>query len=352
VRRRAMVLLAGSLLWGGGEVRGQQAMAGTVLPGPVGPEGAAEGMTAAPPQPRPTALDLALDNDAFANWLPWRRRSDREYTHGLWVAGTRGDAPLWGRLRPEPGCDAAPAGAGRCAATRWVVGQRLFTPRIYDDAPAATERPYAAWLFGAGEARLLEGNAARSVRLEVGVTGRPALGAPVQRAIHRVVGIRQPRGWEHQLPFEPGFLVRYAETRVLERRAPSGARIADVAGTATLTAGTVRTGAEATLVARVGYGIPHALRSGWSRRAEHGTGGFAFVRVQPRWAVRDLFLDGSTFRESPRVEKRPFPAAAEVGAAFRHAGWQLSYSLTGETRQYRTQPRQHVYSSIRLRRER
>ncbi|MBK8121756.1 MAG: DUF2219 family protein [Sulfuritalea sp.] len=57
------------------------------------------------------------------------------------------------------------------------------------------------------------GNRLDTVELDVR-HGRPAaLGEPVQKAWYRLIGTDTPRGWEHQIPNEPAFVLTYVQKR-------------------------------------------------------------------------------------------------------------------------------------------
>jgi lipid A 3-O-deacylase len=51
-----------------------------------------------------------------------------------------------------------------------------------------------------------------------------------------------------------------------------------------------------------------------------------FLAFEGRWVVRDLTLDGNTFRDGPSVERRPFVGDAAFGLAMRSGRWRLALS--------------------------
>ena len=61
-----------------------------------------------------------------------------------------------------------------------------------------------AWTPGATPGHKLD-----TLELNVGVIGPPALAKQVQTEWHKLIGAPEPRGWAHQLPTEPGFMLGY-----------------------------------------------------------------------------------------------------------------------------------------------
>ncbi len=64
--------------------------------------------------------------------------------------------------------------------------------------------------------------------------------------------------------------------------------------------------------------------------------------------LRNLFLDGSTFRDSHRVDKRPVVPEGEIGIGTRIRRVEVQYRAVFRGREYRTQDDPHRYGSITL----
>ena len=77
-------------------------------------------------------------------------------------------------------------------------------------------------------------------------------------------------------------------------------------------------------------------------------GVYAAAAVREEWVGRNLFLDGSTFRDGPRVEKLAFVPQAEVGAGVRIGWLGIGYRAVYRGREYRTERRAHGWGSISL----
>jgi hypothetical protein len=234
-----------------------------------------------------------------------------------------------------------------CLRTNFEIGQKLYTPDTTSGRiPDPDERPYAGWLYGAITGRAVSGRTARSLRLELGVTGPPALGEQTQRFVHWLIHTYQPESWDDQLPFEPGVLVRYEERhRLAERVRADGSSAADFIASASGSLGNVRTGVEGALTGRIG----RPLRHPWVRAApDRRIAWSGFAELRARWTAYDLFLDGTAFRDSRGVERIPITGVWMLGGTVDYRETRVRIAVTGETRAYETQPRAHRYFTVGL----
>ncbi|HEX8671540.1 MAG TPA: lipid A deacylase LpxR family protein [Longimicrobium sp.] len=268
------------------------------------------------------AVTLRLDNDILALRGPGAP-ADYDYTQGFVVGVELDSAPRWmpGWLRA---CDASAAEG--CVRTRVEVGQRIYTPRRDAPDPIPGERPYAAWLYAGGGIVRESGRGVRTVEVELGVTGPPALGEPVQNGVHRLTGSERQQGWAHQTGFEPGILLRLQEGR----RWGGGAARVEPAVRVEL--GNVRT----------------AAAVGASGVLGRGTGPYARLGGRQEWVVRDIFVDGNTFGSRSTARKLPFVSEGEAAAGFRARKWSVEYRFVARSREYRAQPEGHAYGSLVL----
>lgn len=273
--------------------------------------------------PAGAQVEIRIDNDLFgvrgANAAP----PDYEYTHGTAVS--------W---------NAAPG-------MRWEAGQRIYTPRHDAAEPVAGERPYAGWLYGAWERTSASERARSRLRVEAGVTGPPSLAEPVQNGLHRLAGYRRQLGWAHQLGFEPGVVVSYGREHRLVAIGDADARRLEVLPSWSVRAGNVRTGADAGVRARLGFGAGDA----WTGRgAAGGWSGWMEAGGRQEAVLRDLFLDGNTFGgRDAGVRRRTWVAQGEAAFGIRRRRTELEYRFVVRGREYETQEEPHPYGSIRLR---
>lgn len=289
----------------------------------------------------PHTLSLRIDNDAFDFWMmPWNRPDD-EYTSGVHITYDGGDAPWWARsfLHGDSGC--VPR-AQACRSARAELGQDIYTrdtelndPRVIQNA-----RPSAGWLYLAQSARSLRDARSDDVTLTFGVTGPPSLAQLAQRIAHRVAPrYNRPIDWSRQIGFEPGLIVRYEERR---RVGTTLGQVGfDLVPRAAASIGNVLTAAELGVQMRTGWHLPHP----WLPDAG-GTSVALVAGISGQAVARNLFLDGNTFENGPRVGHEPFVGSGELGLEFRYRAFSLAYRAVSDTRAYAAGPMWHPWASM------
>jgi lipid A 3-O-deacylase len=181
----------------------------------------------------------------------------------------------------------------------------------------------------------------------VGVTGPPSLGEAVHTAWHRLTGFWEPEGWRNQVGFEPGVAVRYAEALHLDATAGDAGRVLALVPAAGAEAGNARTAAEAGVQLRAGWRVPHP----WSTAADraHGPASvYVLAGARGEAVAHDLFLDGTTFGDGPRVEREPLVGRWELGAGLRWRAVTFEFRTESRSRAYATEPGGHQYSTFAL----
>lgn len=295
------------------------------------------------------SLTLSADNDGFIFWTPPNRRMDRYYTHGLEVEAVVAWTPSWTRLLGESGhglCGSDPR-AESCVVSRVALGQKIFTPDfIFDPDPLTHDRPYAGWLYLSVGAAGVAADGEESLALELGVTGEPSLASPTHRWFHRSLDKHEPLGWEHQIPFEPAFLVRYARRRIFSTHGRSEAATLGWEPHLEATLGTLRTGASTGMTLQAGWNAPRPRE--WRGQ---GSRGFFFrfsLGIEGEMVVRDLFLDGSTFRKSVRTDREIWVGRLRGRLQMGLSRVGVEFRSTHSTREFRGQLGGHSYGTLRL----
>lgn len=276
-------------------------------------------------QPRPpegSEFQLFVENDMLA-------RTDRYYTNGIKFGGGAAFDPLQ-LPAAELLQQLAPQG-GEKIHLGLFLGQNLYTPKAIGISQAQSfDRPWAAWLYLGGVAQRAKDNRLDTVEVDVGVVGPSALGREVQSGWHRLIGAPQPMGWANQIPNEPAFLVSYlAKSRhVLGSAAGLGVEAIPHAGA---TLGTVMTLARAGGLLRVGRNMtgfgPDTIEPGGAMLQNmsrdlapgrtRGLEWYVFAGVDHRLIARNIFLDGTMFRDSPSVGRRPHVYDLTLGLSLR-----------------------------------
>lgn len=257
---------------------------------------------------------LLLENDmnSGGDFLSGEK-SDRWYTSGIkLITMLREDTrPTWfSNALPDFACW---WGAKHDFQFGYVLGHMMYTPsNILDPNPQINDRYWAAWAYAGtilqfrnkGDSRTLQ-----TFEFDIGLTGRPALGEPLQKTIHGIIGSPRPQGWDNQLKSELAVNLTYLGMHKLgdARRLPlSGNGLkwdATVHGGFAL--GTVFDYVNAGLTLRIGnslagtpIGTIEVPSLGGGDKWEEGNW-YLFVRYDQRATAYNLFLDGSLFRDDP-----------------------------------------------------
>jgi len=283
-------------------------------------------------------LSFQWENDIFTG-----SGTDRHYTNGLRVSWLRGDdkVPRWvlGAARALPWFP-----DGGYVRGSWALGQNLYTPEdIQERELIPDDRPYAAWLY-LGRGLVLEtGRVVDIMELSVGVVGPAAFGEEVQKGIHEFIDSPDPRGWSNQIGNE------LAVQAIYQRK------------WRTLHDGEDR-GFGVDLMPHVGGALGNVfihgaaggtLRLGWDLPADYGPpriqpglpgseffvprsqlSGYFFLGGEARAILRNMFLDGNTFRDSHAVNKHWLVADFQAGAALQSYGVRLAYTYVVRTEEF------------------
>ncbi len=289
---------------------------------------------------------LFIDNDMFA-LRPLGVANDFEYTHGMGAVMRWATAPQWLRSRVGglPGCEGSEQRAQGCMMAGLTVRQAIFTPPSNKERPVRGERPYAGYLGGAVAATLIRGATQRTLALDLGTTGTPALAEPLQRMVHRITGDEQELGWKNQLATRPTISLLYEELRTLDRRISTAPLRAGLRWSAEL--GTLRS------AATVGGEVRLGLAGGAVWLPEDGAsaltrGPFVAAAAQQELVMRDVFLDGHFLNRSVTSERIPAVQQLSLAGGWRWSDATFDFRWHYRTRDYKAQPRPHRYGTLSL----
>lgn len=238
------------------------------------------------------------------------------------------------------------------------LGQMMYTPVDRERRHLISEdRPYAGALmlsFGYN-ARL--GDTLRTSQLRLGVVGPASYAGQVQNQWHRIIGADRFRGWKNQLHNEPVVqLIHERRTRVARQQSTNGWGW-DFTRHWGASLGNFATYANVGGELRYGLRIPDDFGTAPLRPAGENTSplhkatgnvwsAHLFAAVDTRAVLRDITLDGNTFRSSHSVNKRPFVAEISYGVAFYYGHWRIAFSRYHRTREFRGQKETPIYGTI------
>jgi hypothetical protein len=307
-------------------------------------------------------LSFTGENDSLSTG------ADRNYTSGVKLSYVRptGDVPGW----LEPGARVLTRFTG-ARPEFWgvAIGQSLFTPEDIEANPAPPEQhPYAGWLYAQVLLATFEDRPDGNFpsfgdlyELELGIVGPSALGEQSQRGIHQLMNEPIPKGWDSQLHDEFAFAFsydrRWSTLRLSTDYVPGTIEFVlspDVGATL----GTLRTEARVGLAAQIGRNIINDYEIGPPRvrPSLSGAGYFEhkafswslFAGLQARAVARDLFLDGNTFRDSPRVDKKPLVVDGQLGFTVQFGDARIAYTYVVRTDEFETQGAVQDFGTVAL----
>ncbi|RMF08220.1 MAG: lipid A deacylase LpxR family protein [Alphaproteobacteria bacterium] len=280
-------------------------------------------------------LSFQVENDMFAT------DTDRHYTNGLrlsYLTKARSCDPgatcLSGLLRRIT--NVIPAfREGDEHRIAYSLGQNMFTPTdIEREDLIPDDRPYAGWLYlglGFVSKSVLEQSPDRDftrldrLELNLGVVGPLSGAEALQKAWHDLFGFRDPRGWDNQIKNEPGLVLNYERQWLFKRKkfffnyldlefAPElGAALGNIF-TFAAAGGRIRIGSNLP----ADYGPPRirpSLPGSAFFVAGDRVSGYLFGAIEGRAMLRNIFLDGNSFRDSHSVDKKHLVGDIQVGAA-------------------------------------
>jgi lipid A 3-O-deacylase len=308
------------------------------------------------------AINVRVDNDVFGG-----QQQDRGYSNGFLFT------LMSSNLRDDQDPDCLPAIArGINRYLDWLhpgayeqmnmvltVGQALFTPADRNATGLVrNDRPYAAILMVGVGYNARAGDHLRSSQLRLGIVGPSARGKQVQDAWHKIIGEDRFLGWDNQLHDEP--LVQLVHER-MRRWAPVRTQggwgrdfVAHWGGSLGNRATYLNAGAEW----RYGLRLPDDFGSSPLRPAGDNTApvrsdigpdewrAHVFASVDARAVAQDVTLDGNSFRDSHRVDKRKLVGDLGYGLVVMRGNWKVAFARYHRTREFSGQSERPVFGSV------
>ncbi|MBN1140729.1 MAG: lipid A deacylase LpxR family protein [Deltaproteobacteria bacterium] len=305
------------------------------------------------PGPLPSRADgsgpicsIQLEND-FAG-----RGTDGHFTHGSgincltepipWIVRMADQLPWFSAERSE-----SPEGKPLARASI-SIAQSIFTPEDISRRELIVEdRPYAGWLH-AGFGLVANQGSRRydKIELDIGVIGPWSLAEEVQESWHSAFDLAEPRGWDNQLKNELGINLFYEQARRFEKKSLFFFLECDFIPHFGGALGNVFTYGAVGFTLRVGpdlredFGPPRirpSLPGGGFFANHHHFNWYFFAGVEGRLVLRNIFLDGNTFRDSHSVDKEYLVGDFQTGLAIQLGRWRFSYTQIFRTKEFKTQ---------------
>jgi lipid A 3-O-deacylase len=309
-------------------------------------------------------LSLHFENDALL-------RRDRDYTSGMKLNWTS----RWIPARETTSDDRDKKGAlpsfldmlpffkrpDDRRALSILIGQSIYTPEDLDRRDLILDdRPYAGYTYLGVAVHRTGRKFMDTIELDIGIVGPHSYAEDVQEKVHKWIGSEEPKGWENQLKDE------FALEVVYERKWR-------------LVTSTLGRGFGYDLIPHLGGRVGNVyiyantgveLRFGWNPPGDFGTcpirpgcesnaatdmeagrrrspGIHAFLSIDGRAILRDIFLDGNTWRESHSVDKRYFVADIGAGMGISAKWFKLTYGVIYRTKEFKSQDSKgHLFGTL------
>ncbi len=241
------------------------------------------------------------------------------------------------------------------------AARQMFTPDDLDATEVVEdERPYAGWFYYEMGLHQSSQRHLDSLIVQVGVLGPASLTEAYQKYIHKLLGVSNPAGWEHQLRNEIGLQLNYQHKWRFVPTEVWGVE-SSIIPYAGGEFGNIAIKANSGVSLRIGWNIPEDFdtsfiddvgESGIPVHPNSIPGGskiwsFNFnLSAGGSFVARDVFLDGNTFTDSHSVEKNLLRAYGRYGFSARYKSFILDYHRVYNTEHYKTQGYGHKYGAI------
>jgi hypothetical protein len=297
-------------------------------------------------------LSLSVENDVLVG-------RDRDYTSGMklsWTSRWISALETESNDQEKRGCLASTLDMFPFfnkpedrRALSILIGQSIYTPEnlkrrdlILDD------RPYAGYTYLGLALHRTAQEKMDTIELDIGIVGPHSYAEDVQERVHKWIDSKEPRGWRNQLKDEFALeLIYERKWRLAASKLGQGLGydfIPHLGGRVGNVYIYANTGAE--------------LRFGWNPPGDFGTcpirpgcesnaatdmeggrplGIHAYLTVDGRAVLRDIFLDGNTWKDSHSVDKRYFVADVGAGMGISAKQFKLTYGVIYRTKEFHHQ---------------
>ena len=311
-----------------------------------------------------STFSFYLENDTFAD-------TDRDYTNGTklsWISPDLADyqenpkIPQWS----YPLIDRLPFvnEPGFQRAISISIGQNIYTPEDLKQSDLIqNDRPYAGISYFAIGFHSKNSCRMDTLEFDLGIVGRHSYAEDCQKVVHEWIDSTDPEGWHNQLKDEPVLNIFYGRKWKLVQSGIGSGFGYDLIPHVGCALGNVATLANAGAQVRFGWNLPNdfgtfLIRPGSDSNAPldkqdprffpryHRIGIHLFAAVDGHAVLRNIFLDGNTFRDSHSVDKKPFVVNFGVGAGVIIYRFKITYAYVYRTKEFKTQKDEQEFGAI------
>jgi len=239
-----------------------------------------------------------------------------------------------------------------------AIGQSIYTPDdIIRDDLIQEDRPYAGILYFAIGIHSISSSRMDTLEINLGIIGPYSYAEQMQKLAHKLMNAARPNGWHNQLKEELALEAIYERKWKLIQPQPGSGFGFDLIPHLGGGLGNVYIYASTGMQARFGWNLPrdfgtNLIRPGGDCNVDFRRSGrfgvHLFAAVDGKALLRNVFLDGNTFQDSHRVDKRPFTVDILLGIGMRIGRFNFSYAYVLWTKKFKTETREQVFASLRL----
>ena len=301
-----------------------------------------------------TWITLTWENDFLAH-------EDSGYSNGLGISwgygpfGTLENGPLPGWLETTVSYFPDINSPKKTYEMSYRIAQIMFTPEdLRSNTLIEDDRPYVGLLLLQANLHSYEASVSDRYWLTLGMVG-PVSGAEfVQTTIHKLIGVKKPDGWAHQLDNELVFDISAERLWRLDSANNGDLIEFDIVGISAGDIGTLRSEIGAGLGFRLGRALERSFlaalvipgRNINPLAANLKNEWHLFANFYGRYVLNDIVLDGNTFRDSHSVNLIHEQALFAIGASYHRKFWGIVVSFQDGTHIFRGQEGSSSFSSF------
>lgn len=247
-----------------------------------------------------------------------------------------------------------------------AIGQNIYTPEDTESRELIEDdRPYAGLTYVSAGLHSKNSLQMNTWELVLGIVGPHSYAEDAQKTIHRWVDNDIPKGWRHQLRDEGVFNIFFERRRKLLRSGTGGGWGSEIIPNWGVGLGNLFIGAHAGAQIRFGWNLPNdfgksLIRPGSDTNAPfdkrdprtlnsfHRLGTHVFAGVDGAYVLRNVTLDGNTFRKSHNVEKEPIVSNFMIGLGFTINRLKTNFAHVYQIKAFETQEEEEQYGSVTL----
>jgi len=246
------------------------------------------------------------------------------------------------------------------------IGQNMYTPEDTDSSDLVKDdRQYAGVAFISIGLNSKSERRMDTLELGFGIVGPHSYAEDTQRIVHEWKGIDVPQGWDHQLKDEP-ILNVFVERRWKFAQADGVDGLGyDVIPNMGAGLGNALLNAHIGTQVRFGWNLPNdfgtnLIRPGSDTNApidetdprffspHHRFGVHVLAGADGQLVLRNITLDGNTFRQSHSVDKEPLVASLMAGVGIIIYRFKITFAHVFKTKEFKTQRDEEEYGSITI----